>query len=57
VCTVVVRWSRGQTPQILALCDELTTRDFDDPGWWWPELPDVVGGVTAARGSGALPGS
>ena len=44
MCTVVVRWSHGQPPQILALRDELTTRDFDDPGPWWPELPDVVGG-------------
>lgn len=44
VCTVVVRWSEGQPPQILALRDELTTREFDDPGAWWPELPDVVGG-------------
>jgi hypothetical protein len=44
VCTVVVRWSVGQPPQILALRDELTTREFDDPGTWWPELPDVVGG-------------
>jgi hypothetical protein len=44
VCTVVVRWSVGQPPQILALRDELTTREFDDPGLWWPEFPDVVGG-------------
>ena len=44
MCTVVVRWSVGQPPQILALRDELTTREFDDPGMWWPELPDVVGG-------------
>jgi hypothetical protein len=44
VCTVVVRWSGGRPPQILALRDELTTREFDDPGRWWPELPDVVGG-------------
>ena len=44
MCTVVVRWSAEQSPQILALRDELTTRAFDDPGLWWPELPDVVGG-------------
>ncbi|MEX5717466.1 NRDE family protein [Geodermatophilus maliterrae] len=50
VCTVVVRWSRGQPPHILALRDELTTRDFDDPGWWWPELPDVVGGRDRSAG-------
>jgi Transport and Golgi organisation 2 len=50
VCTVVVRWSDGQPPQILALRDELTTRDFDDPGTWWPELPDVVGGRDRTAG-------
>ena len=44
MCTVVVRWSAGQPPQLLALRDELTTRDFDDPGRWWPEFPDLVGG-------------
>lgn len=37
-------------PQILALRDELTTRDFDDPGTWWPELPDVVGGRDRVAG-------
>jgi hypothetical protein len=50
VCTVVVRWSAGQPPKILALRDELTTRDFDDPGAWWPELPDVVGGRDRVAG-------
>jgi hypothetical protein len=50
VCTVVVRWSRGQPPQILALRDELTTRDFDDPALWWPERPDVVGGRDGVAG-------
>lgn len=50
MCTVVVRWSDGQPPQILALRDELSTRDFDDPGTWWPELPDVVGGRDRAAG-------
>jgi hypothetical protein len=50
MCTVVVRWSVGQPPQILALRDELTTRDFDDPGTWWPELPDVVGGRDRSAG-------
>ena len=44
MCTVVVRWSDGRPPQILALRDELVTRDFDDPGTWWPEFPSVVGG-------------
>jgi hypothetical protein len=50
VCTVVVRWSAAQPPQILALRDELTTRDFDDPGSWWPALPDVVGGRDRSAG-------
>ncbi len=44
VCTVVVRWSPGRPAQLLALRDELASREFDDPGRWWPELPDVVGG-------------
>jgi len=30
--------------RVLALRDELTTRPFDDPGRWWPEFPDAVGG-------------
>ncbi len=50
VCTVVVRWSAGRPVRILALRDELTTREFDDPGRWWPELPDVVGGRDRAAG-------
>jgi hypothetical protein len=50
MCTVVVRWSVGRPPQILALRDELTTRDFDDPGTWWPEHPDVVGGRDRVAG-------
>ncbi len=50
MCTVVVRWSAGRPPQILALRDELTTREFDDPGRWWPEFPDVVGGRDGTAG-------
>jgi hypothetical protein len=50
VCTVVVRRSAGEPPRILALRDELTTRDFDDPGRWWPEFPDVVGGRDRTAG-------
>jgi hypothetical protein len=50
VCTVVVRWSADQSPQILALRDELTSREFDDPGAWWPEYPDVVGGRDRTAG-------
>lgn len=41
---MVVRWSIGDRPQVLALRDELTSRDFDDPGTWWADQPDVVGG-------------
>jgi hypothetical protein len=44
MCTVVVRRSPGRPAEILAVRDELTTRDFDVPARWWPELPDVVGG-------------
>jgi len=50
VCTVVVRWSAGRPALILALRDELTTRDFDDPGPWWPEFPGVVGGRDRTAG-------
>jgi hypothetical protein len=50
MCTVVVRWSAGEPPQILALRDELTTREFDDPGTWWPEHPGVVGGRDRVAG-------
>jgi Transport and Golgi organisation 2 len=50
VCTVVVRRSEGTPPRILALRDELTTRDFDDPARWWPEFPDVVGGRDRTAG-------
>src|SRR3954468_12538783 len=44
MCTVVVRWSRGGRTQILALRDELTSRDFDAPDAWWRDQPDVCGG-------------
>ncbi len=44
MCTVVVRWSPGAPAQVLALRDELVGRDFDDPGPWWPDHPDVIGG-------------
>lgn len=50
MCTVVVRRSPAGTTQILALRDELTTRPFDDPGRWWPEFPDVVGGRDRVAG-------
>jgi hypothetical protein len=44
VCTVVTEWIAGQPLRILALRDELTTRAFDRPAAWWPELPTVIGG-------------
>ena len=50
VCTVVVRWSDGEPVQILALRDESAAREFDDPGRWWPEYPDVVGGRDRTAG-------
>lgn len=36
--------------QILALRDESTAREFDDPGAWWPQFPDVVGGRDRTAG-------
>lgn len=50
MCTVVVRWAAGEPTRVLALRDELTSRDFDEPGRWWPELPDVIGGRDRAAG-------
>lgn len=50
MCTVVVRWSPGAPAQILALRDELAGREFDDPGRWWPEFPDAIGGRDRVAG-------
>jgi len=50
VCTVVVRWKAGQPTRILALRDESTSREFDDPDRWWPEHADVVGGRDRVAG-------
>jgi hypothetical protein len=50
MCTVVVRRSPGRPVELLAVRDELTTREFDDPGRWWPEFPDVVGGRDRVAG-------
>ena len=49
MCTVVVRLTTG-TSEVLALRDELTSRPFDDPGTWWPDQPDVVGGRDQVAG-------
>lgn len=50
MCTVVVRWGPGEPVRVLALRDELVGRDFDDPGAWWPEQPDTVGGRDRTAG-------
>jgi uncharacterized protein with NRDE domain len=50
MCTVVVRRSAGRPAEILAIRDELTTRDFDAPDRWWPQFPDVVGGRDSVAG-------
>jgi len=50
VCTVVVRWVPEEPVRILALRDELTSREFDDPGRWWPGQPDVVAGRDRTAG-------
>lgn len=50
MCTVVVRWAPAETPLILALRDELTSREFDDPAAWWPDQPTVVGGRDRTAG-------
>jgi hypothetical protein len=49
VCTVVVRLGREGT-EVLALRDELVSRSFDDPGTWWPDQPDVIGGRDQVAG-------
>ena len=50
MCTVVVRWAPQASTRILALRDELASRAFDDPGRWWPDQPDVIGGRDAVAG-------
>lgn len=50
MCTVVVRRSGDRPAEVLAVRDELTSRGFDDPGRWWPQLPDVVGGRDRSAG-------
>lgn len=47
---MVARWHPGAPLRALALRDELTGRDFDDPGRWWPEQPGVVGGRDRTAG-------
>ena len=50
MCTVVVRRSGDRPGGVLAVRDELTGREFDDPGPWWPELPSLVGGRDRVAG-------
>lgn len=50
MCTVVVRRTAAGPAEVLAVRDEMTTREFDDPGRWWPEHPDVVGGRDRVAG-------
>ena len=50
MCTVVVRRSGDRPAEVLAVRDELTSRDFDVPARWWPQFPDVVGGRDRAAG-------
>src|SRR4051812_33371559 len=50
MCTVVVRWPGRAPIQMLALRDELTSREFDDPDAWWPQHPDAVGGRDRSAG-------
>src|SRR4051794_41760183 len=44
MCTVVCRWLPDEPVQILAVRDELISRDFDLPDEWWPAQPGVIGG-------------
>lgn len=50
MCTVVVRRSGDRPAEVLAVRDELTGREFDDPRRWWTELPSVVGGRDRVAG-------
>lgn len=50
MCTVVVRWMPDQPLLVLALRDERVGRPFDDPGPWWPDQPDVIGGRDRTAG-------
>ena len=47
---MVLRHEPGAPLHLLALRDELTGRDFDDPGAWWPDHPGVVGGRDRVAG-------
>ncbi len=50
MCTVVIRRSDAGAAEILAVRDEITSREFDAPDRWWPEFPGVVGGRDRVAG-------
>lgn len=50
MCTVIVRTEAGRPPHVLALRDELVSREFDDPACWWPDQPAVLGGRDRVAG-------
>ncbi len=50
MCTVVTQWRPDYAVQILAVRDEVMSREFDEPGAWWPESPGVVGGRDRVAG-------
>jgi uncharacterized protein with NRDE domain len=47
---VVCRWTADQPVQLLAIRDELVSRDFDPPAAWWPAQPTVIGGRDRVAG-------
>ncbi len=50
MCTVVARWNPGEPTRVLAIRDEVVSRDFDEPGEWWPSQPGVIGGRDRTAG-------
>ena len=52
MCTVVVLWRPGNAwPLLLAANrDERVDRAWDPPAAWWPERPDLVGGLDRLGG-------
>lgn len=50
MCTVVTDLRPGRPLRILAVRDEVRSREFDEPGAWWAEHPGVVGGRDRVAG-------
>jgi uncharacterized protein with NRDE domain len=52
MCTVICRWEPGHLVpvRLLALRDELISREFDSPAAWWPDQPRVIGGRDRVAG-------